>query len=242
MPRFFVESIEGDQVVLTGPDAAHMCKSLRMKPGDTVTLCDTKGFDYRCVVQRLSPEEAALTIIDKYQCENEPSLSVILYQGLPKGEKMDWIVQKAVELGVSQIVPVRMERCVSRPDGKSAQKKADRWQKIAVEAAKQCGRGIRPQVCPPVDFQQALAQAVQAQAFLFCYEGGGESVARFVTRETKTVAVWIGPEGGFSLPEVEAVQSAGGVPITLGKRILRTETAPLAALSVIMYASGNMEP
>ena len=108
MPRFFVESVSGGQVILTGPDAAHMCRSLRMKPGDTVTLCDTQGFDYQCVVQRLSPEEAALTIIDKHQCENEPSLSVILYQGLPKGEKMDWIVQKAVELGVSQIVPVRM--------------------------------------------------------------------------------------------------------------------------------------
>ena len=93
MPRFFVESVSGGQVILTGPDAAHMCRSLRMKPGDTVTLCDTQGFDYQCVVQRLSPEEAALTIIDKHQCENEPSLSVILYQGLPKGEKMDWIVQ-----------------------------------------------------------------------------------------------------------------------------------------------------
>ena len=110
MPRFFVESVSGGQVILTGPDAAHMCRSLRMKPGDTVTLCDTQGFDYQCVVQRLSPEEAALTIIDKHQCENEPSLSVILYQGLPKGEKMDWIVQKAVELGVSQIVPVRMAK------------------------------------------------------------------------------------------------------------------------------------
>lgn len=242
MPRFFVESIEGGQVVLTGPDAAHMCKSLRMKPGDSVTLCDTKGFDYQCVIQRLSPEEAALTIIDRHQCENEPSLSVILYQGLPKGEKMDWIVQKAVELGVSRIVPVRMERCVSRPDGKSSQKKANRWQKIASEAAKQCGRGILPQVCPPADFHEALAQAAQAQAFLFCYEGGGESISRLVNRETKTVSVFIGPEGGFSLAEAEAVRKAGGVPVTLGKRILRTETAPLAALAVIMYASGNMEP
>ena len=233
MPRFFVESVSGGQVILTGPDAAHMCRSLRMKPGDTVTLCDTQGFDYQCVVQRLSPEEAALTIIDKHQCENEPSLSVILYQGLPKGEKMDWIVQKAVE---------RMERCVSRPDGKASQKKTDRWQKIAVEAAKQCGRGILPQVCPPADFHQALIQAAQAEVFLFCYEGGGESVSRLITQKTKTVSVLIGPEGGFSLPEAEAARKAGGVPVTLGKRILRTETAPLAALSVIMYASGNMEP
>ena len=239
MPRFFVESVSGGQVILTGPDAAHMCRSLRMKPGDTVTLCDTQGFDYQCVVQRLSPEEAALTIIDKHQCENEPSLSVILYQGLPKGEKMDWIVQKAVELGVSQIVPVRMERCVSR---KASQKKTDRWQKIAGEAAKQCGRGILPQVCPPADFHQALIQAAQAEVFLFCYEGGGESVSRLITQKTKTVSVLIGPEGGFSLPEAEAARKAGGVPVTLGKRILRTETAPLAALSVIMYASGNMEP
>ena len=116
MPRFFVELVSGGQVILTGPDAAHMCRSLRMKPGDTVTLCDTKGFDYQCVVQRLSPEEAALTIIDKHQCENEPSLSVILYQGLPKGEKMDWIVQKAVacrrsfRCGWNGAFPVRMEK------------------------------------------------------------------------------------------------------------------------------------
>lgn len=242
MPRFFVEQIEGGQVVLTGPDAAHMCKSLRMKPGDTVTLCDTKGFDYQCVIQRLSPEKAALTIIDKHHCENEPSASVILYQGLPKGEKMDWIVQKAVELGVSEIVPVKMERCVSRPDGKSAQKKTERWQKIAAEAAKQCGRGILPRVCPLADFSQALHQAAKAQAFLFCYEGGGASISTLVNGETKTVSVFIGPEGGFSLAEAEAVQKAGGMPVTLGRRILRTETAPLAALAVIMYASGNMEP
>ena len=99
---------------------------------------------------------------------------------------MDWIVQKAVELGVSQIVPVRMERCVSRPDGKASQKKTDRWQKIAVEAAKQCGRGILPQVCPPADFHQALIQAAQAEVFLFCYEGGGESVSRLITQKTST--------------------------------------------------------
>ncbi len=242
MPRFFVEFIEGSQVLLTGADAAHMCKSLRMKPGDTVTLCDTRGFDYHCVIQRLSSQEAALTIIDKHRCENEPSVSVILYQGVPKGEKMDWIVQKAVELGVSEIVPVEMERCVSRPDQKSAQKKTARWQKIANEAAKQCGRGILPQVSPLTSFGQALAQAAEAQSFLFCYEGGGESVSSLVNRETKTVSVFIGPEGGFSMAEAEAVQKAGGVPVTLGKRILRTETAPLAALSVVMYASGNMEP
>lgn len=241
MPRFFVESVSGGQVILTGPDAAHMCRSLRMKPGDTVTLCDTQGFDYQCVVQRLSPEEAALTIIDKHQCENEPSLSVILYQGLPKGEKWTgssrkpWSLafRRSFRCGWNGAFPVRMESLPEK-DGSLA--------KIAVEAAKQCGRGILPQVCPPADFHQALIQAAQAEVFLFCYEGGGESVSRLITQKTKTVSVLIGPEGGFSLPEAEAARKAGGVPVTLGKRILRTETAPLAALSVIMYASGNMEP
>lgn len=241
MPKFFVEFIQGDTVVLTGADAAHMSRSLRLKPGDEVTLCDTQGFDYRCVLRRLSPEEAALTIIDRQRCENEPSVSVILYQGLPKGEKMDWIVQKAVELGVQKIVPVRMERCVSRPDEKSAGKKTERWQKIAREAAKQCGRGLLPQVERPAAFQEALGEAVKAETFLFCYEGGGEGIARVVSRETKTVSVWIGPEGGFSLEEAEAVKQAGGIPVTLGKRILRTETAPLAALTAVMLVSGNME-
>ena len=130
---------------------------------------------------------------------------------------MDWIVQKAVELGVSQIVPVRMERCVSRPDGKASQKKTDRWQKIRGGSCQAVRTGDSPpEVCPPADFHQALIQAAQAEVFLFCYEGGGESVSRLITQKTKTVSVLIGPEGGFSLPEAEAARKAGGVPVTLG--------------------------
>ena len=147
MPRFFVEFIEGSQVLLTGADAAHMCKSAD-EAGGTVTLCDTRGFDYHCVIQRLSSQEAALTNIDKHRCENEPSVSVILYQGAAQGREngLD-CPKKPWSLGFLKIVPVEMERCVSRPD-QNPPRKDGALAKIANEAAKQCGRGILPQVSP----------------------------------------------------------------------------------------------
>ena len=243
MPRFFVESVSGGQVILTGPDAAHMCRSLRMKPGDTVTLCDTQGFDYQCVVQRLSPEEAALTIIDKHQCENEPSLSVILYQGLPKGEKMDWIVQKAVELGVYEVIPVATNRAVVKLDEKKAAKKTERWNAIALSAAKQCGRSIIPQVTHVKGFGAALEYAAGLDIVLIPYElaKGMEETKRLISsvEPGQSIGIFIGPEGGFEEEEIEKAVNMGALPITLGRRILRTETAGLTILSILMY---HLEP
>ena len=171
---------------------------------------------------------------------SEPSVSVTLYQGLPKSDKMDSVVQKAVEMGVTRIVPMLTQRCVSRPDQKSAQKKVERWQKISVEAAKQCGRGILPPVSPLTDFSAALRQSVSESTVLFFYEGGGQSLQQCIDPSCKAYSIFIGPEGGFSEEEVQCALDLGAKKATLGPRILRTETAPVAALAAIMLTTGNM--
>lgn len=171
---------------------------------------------------------------------SEPSVSVTLYQGLPKSDKMDSVVQKAVEMGVTRIVPMLTQRCVSRPDQKSAQKKVERWQKISVEAAKQCGRGILPPVSPVTDFSVALRQAASESTILFFYEGGGQSLQQCIDPSCKAYSIFIGPEGGFSEEEVQFALDLGAKKATLGPRILRTETAPIAALTAIMLTTGNM--
>ena len=171
---------------------------------------------------------------------SEPSVSVTLYQGLPKSDKMDSVVQKAVEMGVTRIVPMLTQRCVSRPDQKSAQKKVERWQKISFEAAKQCGRGILPPVSPLTDFSAALRQSASESTVLFFYEGGGQSLQQCIDSSCKAYSIFIGPEGGFSEEEVQFALDLGAKKATLGPRILRTETAPVAALAAIMLTTGNM--
>ena len=172
-------------------------------------------------------------------CENEPDVFVTLYQALPKGDKMDYIVQKCVELGVSRIVPVMSSRCVSRPDEKSLKKKIARWQKIALQAAMQSRRGIIPEVCQCVSLKQAAELTGENDKTVFFYELGGDSVKNILADKPKTIGMFIGSEGGFEESEAELVLSNGAVAATLGKRILRAETAPLAALSVIMYQTDN---
>ncbi len=160
--------------------------------------------------------------------------------GLPKGDKMEWIIQKCVELGVTALVPVQTARCVVRLDERDAAKKQARWQKIADEAAGQSGRGIRPQVSAPLPFRTALAR-LQTEPTLLCYEGGGKPLGTLVSPADTALSLVIGPEGGFDPAEVEAVRAAGGRIATLGPRILRCETAPIAALAVLMERSGNMQ-
>lgn len=241
MPRFFVEQVAEASPVITGTDAAHIARSLRMRAGETVTLCDRNGEDYLCEITVVSPETVALKVLEHSPCQNESSCKVTLFQALPKADKMEWIVQKAVELGVQEIVPVQSARCVSKPDSKSAARKVERWQKIAEEAAKQCERGIIPAVCELIPFDEAVRRAGRLEKQVLFYEGGGESVDSLVNAEDKSVAIFIGPEGGFEEEEVRAVLKAGGSAATLGPRILRAETAPLAALAVIQFATGNMK-
>lgn len=240
MPRFFIDYVPEERVLLTGDDANHIARSLRMQPGETLTLCDSIGTDYACEVERVSQEGVLLRVLQFCTSVAEPTVKVTVYQGLPKADKMDGIVQKSVETGAVRVVPIMTARCVSRPDEKSAAKKAARWQKIAQEAAKQSGRGLIPEVPVPLPFREAVKQAAQAGEIILFYEGGGQSIAALVTRETKNLAVFIGPEGGFERAEVDFVLQNGGKAGTLGPRILRTETAPVAALAAIMLASGNM--
>lgn len=241
MPRFFVGAVSGERAVVTGEDARHMALSLRMKPGEAVTVCDGAGSDYQCTILQIDPQQVVLRVGQVCPSAGEPAVAVTLYQALPKGDKMDWIVQKAVELGVARVVPVMTARCVSRPEEKALAKKVERWRKIAVEAAKQSGRGILPQVGDAMPFRLAVEEAEAAGGVnLLFYEGGGARISALVDESVRTLSLFIGPEGGFEASEVELAAAHGIRAATLGPRILRTETAPIAALAAIMQASGNL--
>ncbi|MEE0252510.1 MAG: 16S rRNA (uracil(1498)-N(3))-methyltransferase [Acutalibacteraceae bacterium] len=240
MPRFFINESPSQQAIITGEDSKHITKSLRMKVGESLVLCNGQGMDYHCTISSMDEHQVVVSVNSSVPTISEPSVSVTLYQGLPKSDKMDSVVQKAVEMGVTRIVPVLTQRCVSRPDQKSAQKKVERWQKISVEAAKQCGRGILPPVSPVTDFSAALRQAASESTILFFYEGGGQSLHQCIDPSCKSYSIFIGPEGGFAEEEVQLALDSGVKKATLGPRILRTETAPVAALAAIMLTTGNM--
>lgn len=242
MPRFFIDIScrAGQETAVDGENGRHIVRSLRMRPGEALTLCDGRGTDYPCEIVRLEGETVYCKVLAVVACQTEPSLSVTLMQSLPKADKMELVIQKAVELGVAEVVPMLSARCVSRPDAAALKKKTERWQKIALEAAKQSGRGVIPRVKPAVDYRTAVKNAAGTGEILFFYEGGGENLLRLVKPGWKKVSIVIGPEGGFEDGEVEFAKAAGAKIATLGPRILRTETAPLAALAAVMLASGNM--
>ncbi|MGN0527453.1 MAG: 16S rRNA (uracil(1498)-N(3))-methyltransferase [Acutalibacteraceae bacterium] len=238
MPRFFKEFFE-EEPFISGDDAKHIAKSLRMKVGEKLIVCDTKGVDYSCTIAGFDGDRVFLDINKKTPNATEPTVFVTLYQCLCKGDKMDTIVKQAVEMGVSRIVPVVSTNCVSRPDDKALKKKIDRWQKIANEASGQSGRGILPEVTNAISFSETVKSAAGDDICYFFYELGTEPMKK-IEDSVKTVSVIIGPEGGFTQKEAEAVTNAGAVCATLGPRILRAETAPVAALANIMLLSGNM--
>lgn len=243
MPRFFIEpaDIQSDIVSLTGENVAHIVRVLRMRAGEELTLCDGQGMDYSCVLNFVSADAATARILSRTASETEPELFVTLYMALPKGDKMDLVVQKSTELGVSAIVPYFSARCVSKPDEKTIQKKTARWQKIAAEAAKQCGRGRIPVVYPAILFSEAVELAKNTEMPLFLYEGErGRSIKEALSaRSFQTASLMVGPEGGFEEAEAELASTLGLASVSIGKRILRCETAPLAGLSALMYHSGN---
>ena len=242
MPRFFIDYTPevGGSATIEGADARHIGGALRMTAGESLTLCDGRGTDYACTVTAVERERVTLSVDAANPSSSEPSLAVTLYMGLPKGDKMELIIQKAVELGVTAIVPVAMSRCIVKLDGKDAAKKQARWQKIAAEAAGQSGRGIIPAVETPISWKTALSR-FETERTLLCYEGGGAPIGQLATPADTAVSLVVGPEGGFDTAEVEAVLTAGGNIATLGPRILRCETAPLAAIAVLMEKGGNME-
>ena len=241
MPRFFTENIDQNSGSITGEDAKHIARVLRMKNGQPLTVCDTTGYDYACIIEGITEEQIDLKVLSRSPSVTEPNVSVHLYQAMPKADKLELIIQKAVELGVNSITPVMTRRCVSRPDAKSMKKTLERYNRIALEAAKQSGRGIIPQVNPLLELDQALRQMQQSGCPILFYENATAPARQLLQSATGKIAILIGAEGGFDEDEVERAQVAGCSILSLGKRILRCETAPLAALSIIMYETGNME-
>lgn len=242
MPRFFVESVENDPLEITGDDARHIALSLRMKIGEELILCDGKGKEAVGKIRTASPESVVLDVLFRRISAAEPKTKVILYQALPKFDKLETIVQKSVELGVSKIVPVLTSRCISRPDEKTMAKKRERLQKIAEEAAKQSGRGTVPEVGELLHFKNAVKEMSTADIPILLFEHATASFKESLFGASgKTVAVLVGAEGGFSDEEAAFAVESGIASVSLGPRILRCETAPLAALSVIMFETGEME-
>ena len=241
MPRFFVDpsQVEGDRIIIRGGDVNHIRNVLRMRTSDQLSVSDGQGRDYYCHIEQMDPEKICLRIDNSWDSYVELPVRLTLFQGIPKGDKMELIIQKAVELGAYRVVPVYTERTVVRLDPKKEEKKLKRWQMISESAAKQAGRGRVPQVGPAMTWQEALELSRKMDGCLIPYERAkGMNVSRETIRSMKgcaSLAVFIGPEGGFSEKEIGTAMEAGAKPITLGKRVLRTETAGLAILSILMY-------
>ena len=246
MPRFFVpaEDITDSEIKITSGDAAHISRVLRLKKGDALTICDGRGFDYDAQISEIGAGEISCSVIEKRRSESEPNVFVTLYQGIPKSSKMDYIIQKTTELGVSKIVPVSMARCVSKiEDKKTEAKKLERWNKIAKEAAQQSQRGIVPEVSGVMTFDDAAAEMQKSDIRLAPYEcedEGGLKDVLLSVKNPETLSFMIGPEGGFDLSEIEKLKSANIPTVTLGPRILRTETAGEAVLAMTMYEIGDV--
>ncbi len=246
MGRFFVQAdaIVGNTVTITNSDANHIARVLRMSEGDCITVCDMQRREYTCILQSVSAQCVVATVQSCKQNDTESPVVTTLYQALPKGDKMETLIQKAVECGVCCIVPFSSERCVVKLDAQSAKRKQERWQKIAQSAAEQSGRGIVPVVQLPISFAQAVEQAKAQQCAFLCYEG--EQSLQLGTilpqKPPHSIGFLIGPEGGFSQNEVAQAQQAGIESVGLGKRILRTETASTFVLSAITfrYELGDM--
>lgn len=241
MPRFFqsmaTPAAVGDTLVIDGQDATHLSRSLRLSIGDAVLLCDGRSTEYDTVIAAIDSETVTLEVQAVHESQNEPSLKVRLFQGLPKSDKLEWIIQKTVELGVTEIIPVQMSRSIAKV-GDKADKKTARWQTIANEAASQSGRGILPTVSAPVAFRDMLSTLGDAPTVV-CYEGGGAPFSALISPDQTTLNLIIGPEGGIAPDEIDALLQAGAVTATMGKRILRCETAPVAAVAVAMALTGN---
>lgn len=242
MTRFFVstEELNGDFLVLTGENAAH-AKVLRLKNGEQVLVCDGAGKECLCTVSDVSPGQISLVVNSRQESQSEPNVKVSVYMSFPKGDKLEHVIQKATELGAYEIVVFPSARCVSRPDEKSLVKKSERWQKIAASAAEQSGRGAIPQVVVLNSYQSALKRAGESDLSILFYENERATTLKMALEQSSfhSVSILTGPEGGLEEKEVEMARNSGFQICTLGRRILRCETAPLCALSAIMYATGE---
>ena len=241
MHHFFTEpdKVKEDKIFLEGLDVNHMKNVLRLRVGEEVGINDGEGTEYVCTVDHYEDNMAVLNILSSEKSQQELPSKIYLFQGLPKSDKMELIIQKAVELGVYEVIPVSTRRCVVRLDNKKAAKKVERWQAIALSGAKQSGRGIVPEVKNVMTFNEALKYASNLDVRLIPYElaEGMKGTKELISsiKPGESVGIFIGPEGGFDEEEVNKANEEGVKTITLGKRILRTETAGLTTLSILMF-------
>lgn len=242
MPRFFVskENINEEERIISiiGEDAFHIARSLRMAVGDSLTVCDGEGRDYDCTLTKIRDDRVDCDINEAKPCPAEPPYKATVYQALVKGERLDVAIQKSVEFGASAIVPFESSRCIVRMKGEKEGSKSQRRRRIAAEAAKQCGRGIVPEVTEPMSFGDMLAEAAKCDLAIFCYEKEGErmlgtTLESLRAEPPKSVAIVVGPEGGFSHEEAERAEKAGLSLLGLGRRILRTESAAAFVLACL---------
>ena len=242
MHRCFVEEKFniGDIVCITGDEAVHVVRVLRLNPGDELELFNGSGYVAEAVIDNVSKQSASVKIKNIFESEAEPKIKLVLFQGIAKEAKMDFIIQKATELGIAEIVPVETEFSVVKI--KDSAKKTQRWQKIAFEAAKQCKRATVPEVKEPVNFKKALELLKQNEVCFAPYECAKDGSLRELVcnKNVKSVGYIIGPEGGFSKTEAELMQEKDIPLVTLGKRILRTETAAISTLSILMFCFGEI--
>lgn len=242
MTRFFVEpeELQQENLMLTGENAKH-AKVLRLKCGEEILVCDGQGNECLCVVSDVAEGQIGLEVQQRRASETEAAVRVSIYMAFPKADKLEHVIQKATELGAYEIVAFPSARCISKPDEKSLSKKVERWQKIAASAAEQSGRGRIPQVLTLPSYKAALERAAKSDKALLFYENERATTLRMALESSpyETVSLLTGPEGGLEEAEVKQALDAGLSVCTLGKRILRCETAPLCALSAVMYDAGE---
>jgi 16S rRNA (uracil1498-N3)-methyltransferase len=246
MHRFFItpESVSENEILITGEDVKHIINVLRMKKSEEAVLCDGEGNDYYCTLEQFDKSFVKALIKQKQQNNAEPLIDVTLFQGIAKGDKMDFIIQKNVEMGVKTIVPVITSRTIVKLfDKKDIEAKVQRWQRIALEAAKQCGRGIIPIVKTPISLMKAYENSKNFELNIMPYEKEKSTSLREVItgKRPKSIAIYIGPEGGFSEEEASQALLCGLKCVTLGERILRTETCALVLMSILMYEMGDVK-
>ena len=245
MPKFFVTSneIKNDKIQIKGEDVNHIKNVLRAKIEDKIDICNTDEMkDYKCEIEEITNEYINCKIISEKQNDSESNIEITIFQGLPKADKMELIIQKSVELGVNKIVPVDMKRCVVKLKDKYQIKKVERWQKISEVASKQCGRGIIPEIGQVIKIKEIVDKIKEYDTILLAYEKEENNYLKFeidklkkLEKDKKKIAIVIGPEGGLEEDEVKLLQENGAKVITLGKRILRTETVALNMISILMY-------
>lgn len=240
MARFFVnkEKIEENRIIIDGADAHHIARSLRMAEGDKTVVCDGEGKEYLCRLVRIRDEECVCDIVEEKESASESPISITLCMAYPKGDKLETVIQKAVELGADRIIPFESSRCIKRPKAEKAEKQTARLQRIAEEAAKQCGRAKIPTVSQATSYKAMLDEATDSALALLCYESEEGLTIKSVLSGKKapaSISVIVGSEGGFSAEEVAEAKAAGCISVSLGERILRCETAPSYALAAISY-------